>query len=182
MIKLLKHLYFLLGVTFVAATFSSAYYADQANVSSNSFTTGRNSPGDVVMNEVMPNPDGNDNAWMPGGEWVELYNQGSWPINVRGWKICSGNAMCITITPNRLNQPSIIPVHGWLVVYRNGGSDFNLLDSGNQAILLFNSTGLKVDEMQYIDSTQGQTWSKKPDGTGGWVGGQTPTPGGVNGA
>ena len=179
--KILKHFYFLLGVTFIVVAFSGAYYADQASVNSNSFTTGESAPGDVVMNEIMPNPDGNDDALMPGGEWVELYNTGNWAINVQGWKLCSMNSRCMIITPDRLMASSIIPAGGYLVVYRSGSGDFELNDN-IQTIILMNREGMKVDKAQYSGSEQGKSWAKKPDGTGGWVAGQTPTPGGTNGS
>ena len=40
--------------------------------------------GQVVINEIMPDPKGvHDN----GGEWFELYNAGSGAVDLAGWKI-----------------------------------------------------------------------------------------------
>ena len=36
--------------------------------------------GTIVINEIMPAP-------ASGNEWVELYNPGTTPIDISGWKI-----------------------------------------------------------------------------------------------
>ena len=38
--------------------------------------------GDICLSEVMPNPNGYDNASWPGGEWVELHNTGTTDISI----------------------------------------------------------------------------------------------------
>lgn len=40
---------------------------------------------DIRINEFMPDPAGADDAPMPNGEWVELYNVGEEAVNVSGW-------------------------------------------------------------------------------------------------
>jgi len=42
----------------------------------------------VVINEVMANPRRANDVH---GEWIELYNVGTSPVNLRGWTIASGN-------------------------------------------------------------------------------------------
>ena len=44
------------------------------------------SNGDVVLNEILPDPAGED----AGGEFVELYNRGGAPVSVAGWAISAG--------------------------------------------------------------------------------------------
>ena len=41
--------------------------------------------GSVCINEVMPNPNGYDDAAWPNGEWLELYNGGTASVDVRNW-------------------------------------------------------------------------------------------------
>ena len=45
----------------------------------------------VVVNEVMVNPYGDDT----GQEWIELYNPGNEPVNLNGWTVkdCAEQAM-----------------------------------------------------------------------------------------
>ncbi len=60
---------------------------------------------DVVINEIMYHPiseDGND-------EYVELYNQGTQPVDVGGWQLDAG----VTFT---LPAGTVIPADGYLVV------------------------------------------------------------------
>ena len=40
---------------------------------------------DICVNEVIPNPMGNDSRNWPDGEWIELYNNGSIEVNLSGW-------------------------------------------------------------------------------------------------
>jgi len=40
---------------------------------------------DICVNEVLPNPIGNDTQDWPNGEWIEIYNNGSTPVNLSGW-------------------------------------------------------------------------------------------------
>ena len=40
---------------------------------------------DICVNEVIPNPMGNDSRDWPNGEWIELYNNGSTGVNLSDW-------------------------------------------------------------------------------------------------
>lgn len=40
---------------------------------------------DICINEIYPNPIGDDAKDWPDGEWIELYNNGSTAINLSGW-------------------------------------------------------------------------------------------------
>ena len=40
---------------------------------------------DICVNEVIPNPMGNDSRNWPDGEWIELFNNGSNDVNLSGW-------------------------------------------------------------------------------------------------
>ena len=43
--------------------------------------------GTVCLNEALPNPTGYDNDTWPNGEWMEIYNTGSAPVDVLNWKL-----------------------------------------------------------------------------------------------
>jgi len=47
--------------------------------------------GQVIINEVMFNPLGDENR----NEFIELYNSGNQPVNVNGWKISDSTGICI---------------------------------------------------------------------------------------
>ena len=43
------------------------------------------SVANLEITEVMPNPDGDDDAIAPEGEWVELHNSGFEAVNLSGY-------------------------------------------------------------------------------------------------
>jgi hypothetical protein len=71
-------------------------------------TNGPIRQSDIVINEIMYDPVSLDDD----DQYIELYNQGSQPINIGGWELVSG--VTFTFPPNRIIQPD-----GYLVVARN---------------------------------------------------------------
>ena len=49
---------------------------------------GANGPEPVAINEIMYNPDGSDS----GREWIELYNDADYDIDISGWKFYESNS------------------------------------------------------------------------------------------
>lgn len=178
---------FIAAILFSGIIFlTSSGYIDRVDSTNNSFTAGVSSDYDIVLNEIMPNPDGNDDAPMPGGEWVELYNIGDWSINVNGWYLYDAyDSHELIISPSNVPGGStIIPAHGFLAVYRNGDSDFmlNNADAGD-IVRLYDGpigTGTQINLYSYNDPVLGWVFARMPDGTGSWVASSTPTPGGPN--
>ena len=77
----------------------------------------------VIINEVMYAPITGDND----DEYVELYNRGSVPVNVGGWKFVAG--ITFTIPPNR-----VIPTNGYLVIAKNAArllTNYSTLSTAN---------------------------------------------------
>ncbi|MEK7116710.1 MAG: lamin tail domain-containing protein [Patescibacteria group bacterium] len=141
---------------------------------------------DVVLNEFLPNPIGNDSADAPDGEWVELYNNSSTnSFDLSSWYIRDASATGkVDILLNNTYDFSIhasstiIAPKGWLVVYMN--KEF-LNNSGTETITLFNSSGVQQDFYSYASSGVpiNKSFARIPDGTGAWVD-PIPTPGGPN--
>ncbi len=88
---------------------------------------------EIKINEFMPDPSGYDNAEMPNGEWVELYNMGEEDVNVSGWVLYdSYNYHELYIAPSNTNTGNtIVTPNGFLVVYRNGDDGFSLNNNNN---------------------------------------------------
>ena len=139
----------------------------------------------VVLNEFITNPTGLDNAPKPGGEWMELYNNSSISFDLNGWYIYdSTDDGEIPIDAGHTIGGTVIPAHGFLVVYRDGDDDFELDNSGGDSVRLFTARisegGVLVDSYSYSSGKpEGFSFARIPDGVGSWVD-PVPTPGRPN--
>lgn len=146
----------------------------------------------VVVNEFIPDPVGSDDAAMPDGEWVELYNNGSFSFDLAGWALYDADDTheLIISTSNSDNNgnptdtgETTIAAGGRLVVYRNGDADFELDNTGD-TIRLFNDQistgGTLVDGYSFAGGfAEGKSFARSPEGTGSFVD-PIPTPGRAN--
>ena len=139
----------------------------------------------IVLNEILANPVGSDTALKPNGEWVELYNNSNINFDVAGWVVYdSDDSHELYITTANTNTGStIVPAHGWLVVYRNGDSDFSI-NNDVETIRLYNgypvSSSVLIDSYSWtFEKPEGFSYARIPDGVGAWVD-PVPTPGGTN--
>ena len=137
---------------------------------------------DIKINEFMPDSTGSDDANMPEGEWVELYNVGEANVNVSGWVLYdSNNYHELYITPSNTNTgDTIVPASGFLLVYRNGDDDFSLNNRGYEEVRLYDgyppSRSTAIDIVSYTGSEENKSWARIPDGTGN-LSISKPTPG-----
>lgn len=147
----------------------------------------------VVLNEFLANPSGDPDAPMPGGQWVELYNNSIGDIDVNGWYIYNlfdrGLQISAANSDNNHNVldsgETIVPAHGWLVVYRNGDGTFSL-NKFADAVRLYSgilNSGVLVDAVVYNGNGSeipvNKSIARIPDGIGPWVD-PVPTPCGPN--
>lgn len=137
----------------------------------------------VVINEFLPNPIGPDEAPMPNGEWIELYNNKGEKVDVNNWVLYDAyDDHELFITPANTNTGNtLIPSGGFLVVYRNNDSDFSLNNIGGDTVRLYdgeieNGANL-IDSYTYIvNAPEGKSFARIPDGSNNWVD-PVPTPG-----
>jgi len=113
----------------------------------------------LKITEFLSDPIGNDNAPMPNGEWVELYNSGDIPLELENLGLYDniGNEPDIFISNSNTLSGTIINAEDYLVVYMNGRSRF-LNNDGFEKIQLFYENIL-LDEVSYSGSTEGLSWS-----------------------
>jgi len=149
-------------------------------------------PFGVVINEFLPNPIGSDDALMPAGEWIELFNKDTKTIELTGWYLTDADAdhkLPITIANSVSSNPatsglSLAPGE-YLVVFRNGDSDFSLNnDKWGDAIHLWSKYHIVVDEHTYtwlLGDTiyENKSFARIPDGSANWID-PVPTPGEPN--
>ncbi|MCX6166119.1 MAG: lamin tail domain-containing protein, partial [Ignavibacteriae bacterium] len=99
---------------------------------------------DVVLNEFLPNPVGEDGTVMPNGEWVELYNNSNFPVNIKNWKISDSTTQSnpILITENN----KIIGANDYIVIAKNNTivSNHRQIDT-NKIVYLTNLPGFNDD-------------------------------------
>ena len=112
--------------------------------------------GSIIINEVMYDPAGTE----LDGEWVELHNPGSTPVNVSGWTVSDQEGGVDYTFPIME-----FPENGYALVhvgsgqnsteFVNGKAEFfmwrttSLLSNAGDDILLSNSSGTTVDFMAY---------------------------------
>lgn len=172
------------------------------------FTVPQSSNYDVVLNEILPNPEGDDGQGGLQGEWVELYNNGAGEVDLAGWYIKdasqSGNKQVIS-NSNAWNGRTLIGAVGsgleWVVVFMSG----KILNNKGDTATLYNKNDNKIDEYIFGKSkndkdsdsnntpagdnenpagnetagNEGKSYARIPDGVGAWVD-PIPTPGGPN--
>lgn len=124
----------------------------------------------VKINEFLPDPIGDDGGDKPLGEWVELYNPSSSPIDLKGLVLFDkDDSHELYISDATTLSGTVIPAGGYLVVYRNGDSDFELNNRDFEEVRFYdgypvNSSNL-IDSVSYGGSMEGMSWSKV---NGGW--------------
>lgn len=164
--------------------------------------------GDVVLNEFLPNS-GDDDGDMPDGEWVELYNNEDFDIDLTGWYVTdasggAGNTVVIgnsTSVTNISSGTTTIPANGFMVIYmnkpvfNNPGDTVKLLDGSDvlrdsyvygddicQSNLPTPGAINDDDVVGPCDENSvpvGKSFARFIDGTGPWVDPE-PTPGEEN--
>lgn len=140
----------------------------------------------IVINEFLPNPIGDDDAAIPGGEWVELYNADDHPVDLNGWLLYTSNTsygMSIN-SGNTNNGSTVIYPGGFLVVFRDGNSNFEINNSGAEKLRLFDQPiGEGVEDIDGVSynaiAPEGKSFARIPDGIGEWID-PIPTPGAPN--
>ncbi|MFB3765172.1 MAG: lamin tail domain-containing protein [Methanotrichaceae archaeon] len=131
--------------------------------------------GNVVINELLPNPSGvdyNKNRVISGmdDEFLELYNIGNESVDISSYNFTDLSLGRNYTIPN---GTTIKPKGFWVVFsseshvfQRNAGDD----------IKLFDSSGNLVDEKAYNATTPNVSFARIPDG-GNWTTSKKPTPG-----
>lgn len=133
------------------------------------FLSFSNVSAQVVINEVLPNPTGDDT----GNEWVELYNSGANSVDLAGYKLKDAADHEQIISSN-----SIAP-GAWLTIHSQGS--FSLNNSGIETInLYYVSSADPISTFSYTGSTEGKSWGRIPDGGSIYAGVLDPTEGTAN--
>ncbi len=120
----------------------------------------------VVINEIYYHPPDEEYDNNVNLEYIELYNRGPRPVDVRGWSFTRG--VEFTIADN-----TVILANGYLLIDKNQDAYSSItnrrgrfaltLDNGGEAIALTSDDGVVIDYVDYRDSFP---WPTLPDGEG----------------
>ena len=109
------------------------------------------SPGTVVINEFLPDPDGADE----GLEWVELYNIGTEPVSVAGWTLSAATS-AFGSADITFPGGAEVPPRGWLLVGGESVADTDVVadfalgnGTGGDGLRLYDCDGARVDTVIY---------------------------------
>ncbi|HEX6693756.1 MAG TPA: DNA/RNA non-specific endonuclease [Longimicrobiales bacterium] len=121
----------------------------------------------LIINELMGDPENAESAsW---GEWFEVYNYGTAPIDLQGWTIRSGGSGQVDHT---IASSVIVPAGGYAVLgrgadpARNGGITlaYNYFTGSSTIFLddsdwlsLHDATGARVDSVRWTNTAHGVT-------------------------
>ncbi|MFH2118740.1 MAG: lamin tail domain-containing protein [Candidatus Paceibacterota bacterium] len=104
----------------------------------------------IVINEVYPNPEADEE------EWVELYNPSEETFNLANWELWDELSIPSKIyaftSEDELESQAflVIPLH-------------NKLNNSGDAVVLKDATGQEIDRLTYPSSTKGTSWAKNPN-------------------
>ncbi|MBI2499434.1 lamin tail domain-containing protein [Candidatus Woesearchaeota archaeon] len=115
----------------------------------------------IIINEIMPDPIGNDDAEMPNGEWIEVYNNENYNLSLGGFYFEDLANHKLYISETNTKNPNLGP-REYGVIYANG---FNgLLNNEDfEEIKLFGNEGNLIDKISYGFSREGVSWAKIKD-------------------
>lgn len=101
----------------------------------------------LFINEIMPNPD-------TGSEWLEIYNDNDFEVNLENYKIKDDTTHYRTIGAN------IISAHSYFIFMFN-----NYLNNDLDSITLFDNYNRQIGEsFSYTFTKKGLSYSKQEDG------------------
>ena len=112
-------------------------------------TSGRSTActGNVCINEVIPNPNGYDDATYPGGEWFELHNSGAVGVDLTGWKVTTSASKTLDFDANTIvgyqagnSSTWTISPGDYMVIARNGDANFYMTNTGMSMTLVTTTT------------------------------------------
>ncbi|MEA1944081.1 MAG: lamin tail domain-containing protein, partial [Euryarchaeota archaeon] len=103
----------------------------------------------IVVNELMPNPIGNDR----GNETIELYNCGDEPVDIGGWVLENEDGNTHTIPAGTIIEP-----HGYYLTKKIQ------LDNGGGQVFLYHDGEEADRSIAYTHSTEGKSWQRRTDG------------------
>lgn len=108
-------------------------------------------PSGIIINEILPAPQGPDDQ----KEWIEIFNQNQFEVDLSGWKIKDSAG---TVTTFTIPDGTKIPALGFLVFSRPI-TKIVLNNDGDEVSLLW-PDGKIVQTISYSKAPRGQSYSR----------------------
>lgn len=117
-----------------------------------------NSAGQIIINELLPNPKGSDTE----NEFIELKNIGTEQVNLQDWIIADAS--------NRYKIKEGMVKPGGFIVYKRSTTNIALNNSGEETVKLSNPAGELIDSVKYSGPAgEDESYAKKSDGIYLWT-------------
>jgi hypothetical protein len=163
------------------AVVSIAQDENHANDTVAAVVTIGNMNGDVLVNEIMYAPTGDE------PEWVELYNTSSDTIDLKGWKISDSNISTKSIMTSTdyflppMKFAVVAKSADFQSVHPNVSAIFTSFSALNNTttddVVLYDATGTTIDSVMYAPSWGGQNgksleridWKAASTAAGNWA-------------
>ena len=123
--------------------------------------------GDIVINEVMADASPSfDNATYPGGEWIEVYNQGSTNIDMTGWYASDAAGNIIEFDQDHLigysSDPNSLMINAGdtRIVAINGSTSSGVLNNAIEKLRVHWPNGSIGDEVNWTTNEPGFSLSR----------------------
>ncbi len=129
-------------------------------------------PRDIVINEILPNPKGDDSQ----NEFIELKNIGSVEVDLADWKIGDASTKTYTIKAADFSSTKIKP-NDFFVLYRKI-TNIALNNTGTEAAKLYGPDGTLITSIEYSGPAAEDNSLARQDTEYFWT--TTPTPGKEN--
>lgn len=130
-------------------------------------------PSGVVINEILPSPEGSDAE----NEWIEIFNQNDFKIDLSGWQIIDTGGKTVVFTlPERT---SIEPLD--FLVFPRSITKITLNNDGD-GLKLLRPDGNVLDDIVYEKARRGQSYNRTIPGhePSRWAWSSILTPGAKN--
>lgn len=125
-------------------------------------------PKGIIINEILPSPSGPDAE----EEWMEIFNQNSFAVDLSGWQITdtSGNTINYTFPAGKIIQPQeylVLTRPLTKIIFNNDGD----------LIKIISPDGRIADSVEYASAPQGESFNRTESG---WSWSKNLTPGAEN--
>jgi hypothetical protein len=109
----------------------------------------------VLLNEIMPNPEGPDD----GKEWVEFYNPSANSVSLKNYYLDDGDEGGISEKPFFISDNFIVPPGGYRVLSLPEEA-FALNNTGKERLKFFDPGKKLLQSAQFENVPEGKTWAR----------------------